>query len=221
MTRAAIFDIDGTLVDSVDLHAEAWIEALRHFQVEADFGAMRHEIGKGGDQLLPVFVPEDMLSERGEEITSFRGDLFKRKYMPRVRAFPKVPELFRRLRERGTTIVLASSAQADEVDRYVSIAGIGGLIDASVSADDAERSKPDGDIFAAALAKIAPLGPADAIAIGDTAWDIIAAKKVGLRTVAVRAGGFPEDELREAGAVAIYDDVADLLARLESSPLLR
>lgn len=219
MTRAVIFDIDGTLIDSVDLHAAAWVEALRHFGFTVDDGRMRHEIGKGSDQLLPVFLPQKVLDERGEEISAFRSDLFKRDYLPRVRPFPAVPDLFRRIRERGSTVVLASSGKADEVDVYAQIAGIADLIDEKISADDAERSKPHGDIFAAALARIAPVGAEEAVVVGDTAWDVIAARKVGIRTVALRCGGFPEDELRDSGALAIFDDPADLLARFDSSPL--
>lgn len=219
MTRAAIFDVDGTLIDSVDLHAEAWVEALRHFDIEVGFAAIRHEIGKGSDQLLPMFVDSDLLARKEEEITAFRSELFKRAYLKRVRAFPSVPELFRRIRAAGITIVLASSGKADEVDAYIEIAGIADLIDAKASSDDAEKSKPEGDIFAAALAQIAPIGPADAVVVGDTAWDVIAAEKVGLPSIALRCGGFPEEELRRSGTVAIFDGPADLLARFEESPL--
>lgn len=219
MTRAAIFDVDGTLIDSVDLHAEAWVEALRRFGIEAGFASVRHEIGKGADQLLPMFVPADLLARREEEITAYRSDLFKRDYLARVRPFPGVPQLFRRIREAGIAIVLASSGKAKEVDIYARIAGITDLIDAKTSSDDVETSKPAGDIFAAALAKVAPIGRESAVVIGDTAWDVIAAGKVGLPTIALRCGGFPEEELRRAGTVAIYDDPAELLARFDGSPL--
>ena len=219
MTLAVIFDIDGTLVDSVDLHADAWVKALRHFDIEVPFDAVRHEIGKGGDQLLPVFVPAERLRQEEETISSYRGDLFKREYMADVQAFPDVPELFRRARAAGLTVALASSAKADEVERYSAIAGITDLVDVTVSADDAERSKPTPDIFVAALRKLAPIPPTECIVVGDTPWDILAAKRAGLSCIGVLCGGFPEAELRDAGAIAIFRDPADLLARFDESPL--
>jgi beta-phosphoglucomutase-like phosphatase (HAD superfamily) len=219
MTKAVIFDVDGTLIDSVDLHTEAWVEALKHYGIEVSFEDMRPQIGKGGDQLLPLFVPADLLREREEEISSFRSDLFKRKYLPQIRPFPAVPDLFRRIREAGQQIVLASSGKADEVANYARIAGVADLLDEKTTADDAEHSKPAPDIFEAALAKLAPLGPDDTIVVGDTPWDVIAAKRAGLRTVGLLCGGVPEATLREAGALATYRDPQDLLASYDTSPL--
>jgi HAD superfamily hydrolase (TIGR01509 family) len=219
MIRAVIFDVDGTLIDSVDLHAAAWVEALRHFGIEVPFGDMRHEIGKGGDQLLPLFVPKERLEHEEDTISDFRSDLFKRAYLPRVQPFPGVPALFQKIRSAGKTIALASSGKADEVEKYAMLAGVTDLIDVSTSADDAERSKPQPDIFEAALAKLAPTPAEDCIVIGDTPWDVIAAKRANLRCVGMLSGGFPEEELREAGAVAIYRDPEDLLMSYDASPL--
>jgi HAD superfamily hydrolase (TIGR01549 family) len=219
MIKAVLFDVDGTLIDSVDLHARAWQEALAHFGYDVAFDVVRSQIGKGGDQLMPVFVPKDDLERRGEELETYRGDLFKRKYLPQVRPFPKVRDLFERLRADGKAIVLASSGKAEEVKRYMDIARIADLIDASTSSDEVERSKPYGDIFAAALGKAAPARAEEAIVIGDTPYDAQAAGKVGLRTIGVLCGGFPEADLRAAGCSAIFRDPADLLARYEHSPL--
>ncbi|HYY83004.1 MAG TPA: HAD family hydrolase [Beijerinckiaceae bacterium] len=219
MIKAVLFDVDGTLIDSVDLHARAWQEALAHCGYDVAFEAVRSQIGKGGDQLMPVFVPKDDLKRRGEELETYRGDLFKRKYLPHVRPFPKVRDLFERLRADRKTIVLASSGKAEEVRRYMDIARIADLIDASTSSDEVERSKPYGDIFAAALGKAAPARAEEAIVIGDTPYDAQAAGKVGLRTIGVLCGGFPEADLRAAGCSAIFRDPADLLARYEHSPL--
>jgi HAD superfamily hydrolase (TIGR01509 family) len=219
MTRAVIFDVDGTLIDSVDLHAACWVEALRHFGIEAPFAALRHTIGKGGDQLLPDFVPAERLAREEDEISRYRSDLFKREYLARVRPFPGVPALFGRIRAAGQQIVLASSGKADEVERYAAIAGITDLIDGRTSADDAEHSKPAPDIFLAALTKLSPLRADDAVVVGDSPWDVLAAAKAGIRCVGVLCGGFPESELRDAGAIAIYRDPEDLLARYEGSPL--
>ena len=219
MIKAVLFDVDGTLIDSVDLHARAWQEALAHFGYDVAFEAVRSQIGKGGDQLMPVFVPKDDLERRGQELETYRGDLFKRKYLPHVRPFPKVRDLFERLRADGKAIVLASSGKAEEVKRYMDIARVADLIDASTSSDEVERSKPYGDIFAAALGKAAPARAEEAIVIGDTPYDAQAAGKVGLRTIGVLCGGFPEVDLRAAGCSAIFRDPADLLARYEHSPL--
>src|SRR3954471_23695238 len=142
MVKAAIFDIDGRLVDSVDLHAECWREALAHFGIDVPFESVRSQIGKGGDQLLPVFVAADDLARRGEAIERYRGELFKRDYLPAVRPFPKVRELFERVRDAGLKIVLASSAKGDELRHYKRIARIEDLVDGEVSGDDVEHSKP-------------------------------------------------------------------------------
>ena len=219
MVRVVIFDVDGTLVDTVDLHAQAWRETFEHFGHDIPFADVRGQIGKGGDQLMPVFLSEDEIGRRGEEIEAYRGDLYKRKYMPRARSFPQVRELFERLRTAGQRVVLASSGKGEEVEHYQELLGIGGLVDAATTSDDAESSKPHPDIFQAALAKVAPLGPGDAVVVGDTPYDAEAARKAGIRAVGVLCGGFPEEDLRAAGCVAIYRDPADLLRHYERSPL--
>lgn len=219
MIRAVIFDIDGTLIDTVDLHAAAWVEALRHFGIDVPYGTMRHEIGKGGDQLLPLFVPPERLERDQEEISRFRAELFERDYLHRIRPLPAVPALFRRIRDAGQTVALASSGKADEVEKYSKIAGVTDLVDATISADDAEHSKPEPDIFTAAIEKVAPIPAAECVVIGDTPWDGIAAKRAGVAFIGVLSGGFPEDELRGASAIAVYRDAEDLLAKYESSPL--
>jgi len=165
MTKAVIFDVDGTLIDTVDLHAQCWVDALKHFGVEVPFEDMRVQIGKGGDQILQGLLPPEMLASRGEEIQAFRSEMFKRDYMHRARAFPGVRELFERIRAAGQKAVLASSGTAGEVETYKQIAGIADLIDGATSSDDAERSKPFPDIFQAALARLAPLRAQDAIVV--------------------------------------------------------
>ena len=219
MIKAVIFDIDGTLVDSVDLHARAWQEALAHFGKRVEFERVRYQIGKGGDQLMPVFLSEEELEEFGEELEQYRGELYKRDYLPRVKGFPAVRELFERVRRDGLRIALASSAKGDELQAYKKIARVEDLIEEETSADDAERSKPHPDIFQSALARLGDTSPSEAIVVGDTPYDAEAAGKAGLETVGLLCGGFPEDDLRAAGCVRIYRDAADLLARYDSSPL--
>ena len=215
---AVLFDVDGTLVDSVDLHARAWAEAFRRFGKDVRVEDVRAQIGKGGDQLLPVFLPEAELREKGEAIDAFRSELWKREYMPRVRPLPSARELVARVRREGKRVALASSGKADEVRFYEQLLGVRDLVEGATTADDAERSKPYPDIFRAALAA-ARADPDEAVAVGDSPWDALAARRAGVRTVGVLSGGFPEGDLRDAGCIAVYRDPADLLAHFELSPL--
>jgi HAD superfamily hydrolase (TIGR01509 family) len=213
-STAIIFDIDGTLVDSVDLHARAWQEALAHFGINVPYDTVRSQIGKGGDQLLPALVPPDKLPKLQEPIEKYRGDLFKREYLPKVRAFPKVRDLFTRIREGRQRIGLASSAKADEVKIYKKIAGIADLVDVETSADDVDRSKPHPDVFHVVLEKLG-VEPREAAVVGDTPYDAIAATRAGLRTIGVLCGGFPADELTRAGCVALFGGPEDILNRFD------
>nr|WP_294553280.1 HAD family phosphatase [uncultured Rhodopila sp.] len=213
MPQAIIFDVDGTLVDSVDLHARSWQDAFRDFGHDIDAQAIRGHIGKGRDQLMPVFLSKDDLDRQGEAIAAHRSALFKERYLPLVTAFPGVRDLFQRLRQDRRTIALASSAKDDELHIYKRIAGIEDLTDAQTSSEDAERSKPHPDIFHAVLTRLNGIDPRAAIVVGDTPYDAEAAGKAGLRTIGVLCGGFAEKDLREAGCVAIYQDPADMLRR--------
>ncbi len=219
MVEAIIFDIDGTLIDSVDLHAKAWQDTFEHFGLDLPFARIRHEIGKGGDQLLPDLLPKEVVDSRGEELKDYRSEHFKSHYLSKIRAFPQVRELFERIRGDGKKIALASSAKKDEIAIYKKLAKIDDLIDAETSADDADKSKPHPDIFEATLEQLGEIEPAKVVVIGDTPHDAVAAAKARLRTIGVLCGGFPEDELRAAGCFAIYRDPADLLARYDESPL--
>jgi HAD superfamily hydrolase (TIGR01509 family) len=219
LVRAVIFDVDGTLVDTNDLHTASWVEAFRRFGHEVPYETVRRQMGKGGDQIMPAVLPREAVERRGGEIASYRGDIFMRDYLPKAKAFPGVPALLRRVREAGQKVVLASSSKAEEVERYKEIAGIADLTDAETTKDDAERSKPSPDIFRSALERIAPVPPEEAVVVGDSPFDAEAAAKVGLRAVGLLCGGFPEDELRRAGFVALYRDPADLLANYDRSPL--
>jgi HAD superfamily hydrolase (TIGR01509 family) len=221
MSRAVIFDVDGTLVDSVDLHARAWQEAFREFGREIEFEKVRHQIGKGGDQLMPVFFSQEELDKFGDEMEKYRGELYKRAYLAHVRPFPKVRELFERIVRDGNRIALASSAKEDELGVYKDLANVSDLVEEETSKDDVAKSKPHPDIFAAALARLGDVDHSRAVVVGDTPYDAEAAGKINLKTVGVLCGGFPEAELRAAGCVAIFRDPADLLARYEQTPLSR
>jgi HAD superfamily hydrolase (TIGR01549 family) len=216
---AVIFDIDGTLVDSVDLHAAAWQAAFERFGKKISFAEVRRQIGKGGDQLMPVFLSRQELEKVGEELEQWRGELFKKEFLPRVKAFPGVRQLFQRIRQHNKRIALASSAKEDELKIYKTIAGIDDLVEAETSADDAEKSKPHPDIFQAALAQLGEITPAEVLVVGDTPYDAQAAGKASLRTIGVMSGGWSEDDLRQAGCMAIYRNPLDLLSRFGDSPI--
>jgi phosphoglycolate phosphatase-like HAD superfamily hydrolase len=216
MPQAAIFDVDGTFVDSVDLHASAWREALAHFGHEVTFEEVRRQIGKGGDQLIPVFLSEVDQAAHGQEMEAWRSRLFRSKYLPMVRPFSAVPELLRRVRDAGLKVAVASSAKKEELDAYLEIAGASALVDITTSSSDAERSKPAPDIFQVALRKLS--GPA-AETVGDTPYDAQAAGGVGLRTIGFLCGGFTEADLRSGGCIAVYPGPGALLACFDASPL--
>lgn len=220
MTKAILFDIDGTLLDSVDLHAKAWQEAFRHFGHDISFDDLRSQIGKGGDQLIPMFLNHKELKEQQKALEEFRSSLFKEKYLPQVKPFPAVRELFQKVLDNGQQLGLASSAKGDELETYEKIANVQDLVQVETSSKDAERSKPNPDIFEVAFDRLRNgVSKEDVVIVGDSPHDAEAAKRAGIRAVGVLCGGFPEASLKEAGCIAIYADPADLLKRYDQSPL--
>ena len=219
MIKAVLFDVDGTLIDSNDLHAAAWREAFLHFGVDLPHDLIRSQIGKGGDNLIPALLPPELVEAKKDEIDSYRGELFKRDFLPRVVPFAGVRQLFERIVTDGKKVVLASSAKGEEVDFHLGVIGAADLVHGTTSKDDVEHSKPDPDIFAAALAKVAPLGADEVVVVGDSPFDIEAARKLGIRTIGFLSGGFPAEVLNEAGADELYDGPQDLLGRYEASLL--
>ena len=221
MIEAVIFDIDGTIVDSVDLHAKAWQRTFAKFGKNILLEAIRSQIGKGADQLLPVYFSKQELEQFGEAMEIYRGELFKKEYLPKVKGFPKVRELFRRIKQDKKQIALASSAKKDELKRYKEIAQIDDLIESETSSDNVERSKPCPDIFEAALKQLGNVTPDRVIVVGDTPYDAAAAAEANLKSIGLLCGGWTEPQLRRAGCIAVYRDPADLLARYEESPLVQ
>lgn len=220
MVDAVIFDIDGTLIDSVDVHARAWQDAFRHFGKDVHQTDIRASIGKGGDQLMPDFLNRDELDRFGEALEKWRGDHYKATYMNSVKPFTYVRELGKRLREDGKRLALASSAKGDELEFYKKLTGFDGLLEAEASADDAQRSKPHPDIFLAALEHLGSVDPDRVLVVGDTPYDATAAAKAGLRTIGVLCGGFSESSLRESGCIAVFQSPAELLLRYEETPFV-
>ncbi len=219
MPGAVIFDVDGTLVDSVTQHAQAWQDAFKVFGHEFRLEDIRGQIGKGGDQLLPVFLDEPTCAAQGEAINGRRAEILKQRYLAGIKGFPQVRALVQRLQAEGWQVALASSAKGEELQTYKTLADIADLIGTETSSDDAEHSKPEPDIFQAALGKLQDCDPKQAIVIGDTPYDAEAAAKAGVRTIGVMCGGWSEAELRAAGCIAVYRDPADLLAQYDASPL--
>ena len=216
---AVIFDVDGTLVDSVSLHAQAWQDAFADFGFQHDFARIRSQIGKGGDQLLPVFLTGEEIEGKGKALEEHRGKVLRERYLHRIQPFAEVPALFKRILDDGKRVALASSAKAEELKFYKQLAGIEDLVEIETSSTDAEKSKPHPDIFQAALSRLDSMHPDRAIVIGDTPYDAEAASKAGMRTIGLLCGGWAEQDLRGAGCIAIYRDPADLLAQYASSPI--
>jgi HAD superfamily hydrolase (TIGR01549 family) len=209
--KAVIFDIDGTLIDSVDLHARSWVDSFARFGVQVAFEDVRRHIGEGADRLIPAFVPAGMPKDKQKEIEEFRAELFKRTYLDKVKPFPKVKELFTSIKADGCKLVLASSCTDDEIDRYKAIAGITDMTDHDVTADNAGSSKPSPDIFIEALGRLAPICPSQTCVVGDTKYDGEAARRAGVPFLGLLCGGSSKDELERSGAIAIYRDPAELL----------
>jgi HAD superfamily hydrolase (TIGR01509 family) len=213
--RGVLLDVDGTLVDSNDAHARAWVRALADDGITVPFEKVRALIGKGGDKLLPEAARVAPDSPRGQAISKRRGEIFQKDFLPSLKPFPKAKELLVRMKREGLRLAVASSAKEDELKGLLRLCGADEVIEASTSSDDADNSKPDPDIVHAALDRVG-LPAEQVILLGDTPYDVEAAGRAGVKVVAVRCGGWSDADL--AGAIAIYDSPADLLAHFEESP---
>ncbi|MEK6396730.1 MAG: HAD family hydrolase [Terriglobus sp.] len=216
--KAVMCDLDGTLLDSNAFHAEAWQRSLHEFGYEVSFEDVVKQIGKGGEYLLESFVPQDQISLIEKDINAFRKKLFHREYIDRIVPFADARRLLERIRQQGLRIAVATSSEKDDLEAFKTILKIHDLVEEDTTADDANKPKPEPDIFQTALTML-KLQPSETIALGDTPWDVEAARKAGVDTIAVQSGGWTRDELERAGAVAVYVDAADLLRNFDTSPL--
>ena len=220
MVKALLCDIDGTLVQSNWLHAEAWRDAFRELGLELEVEELRRQIGKGGDELIPVFVPWWKRKQVEEPLKAYRKFVFETDYLDQVKAIPRVREFLLRLKTAGIRLALASSADKGDLRTYKKIADMEDLIEEESSADDADRSKPHPDIFEATLKRLG-LKPAECLALGDTPYDAEAAGKAGVWTIGVMTGGWSREDLLAAGCIEVYEDVGKLLDCFEGSALCR
>lgn len=216
--RNVIFDIDGTLVESNDAHAHAWVEAMAAYGHRIPFAQVRPLIGMGGDKVLPETLGIAKESAEGRQISKRRKSIFFAKYLPTIRPFSQARQLLQYLHDHGLVLVTATSAEPDELQQLLQIVGphTQDLFAQETSAKDVKHSKPDPDVMHAALQRINGQA-AETLMVGDTAYDIEAAAKVGIKTLAFRCGGWSDAELQ--GALAIYDGPADLLMHYQESAL--
>jgi HAD superfamily hydrolase (TIGR01549 family) len=210
--QAVLLDIDGTLIDSNDMHAKCWVEAFAHFGKEVPWDVIRSQIGKGGDLLVPDTLNAREMRDIGEPLKKYRGELWKREYMKSVQPFPGAIEAIRGIADRSVKIAFASSSNPDEVEYYVELLGVDDLLEGTTSKEDAQFSKPSPEIFQAALERVKS-DPARTLVVGDTPYDILAAHRIAVAVAAVRCGGFPDESL--AKAEFLFDDVAALAKELE------
>ncbi len=213
--KGVLLDVDGTLVDSNDAHARAYVDALKAFGYDVAFERVRPLIGMGGDELLPRVIGVTGDSKLRQDIDARRSEIFKTRYLPEVSTFPGVRELLERFTEDGLSLIAASSSGQDTLAALLELADVSDLLSEQTSSSDANASKPHPDILTVALDKLSL--PADqALLLGDTPYDLQAAAPLGLGVIAFRCGGWDDEDFK--GALTVYDGPQDLLANYETSP---
>jgi HAD superfamily hydrolase (TIGR01509 family) len=213
----AILDIDGTLVDTNYQHTISWARAFARHDIVVPLWRIHRHIGMGGDQVIPALCGAEVEERLGDDIRDAESELYM-ELIDEVRPMQGARRLILALRDRGHRVVLASSAKDREVDRYLDLLDAREIADGWTTSGDVERTKPAPDLVHAALDRVAD-GPEAAVMVGDTPWDVKAAAKAGVETIAVITGGFSEQELREAGAIAVFESVADLCEQLDTTRL--
>jgi HAD superfamily hydrolase (TIGR01549 family) len=215
VATAAILDVDGTLVDSNYQHAIAWHRAFREHDLTPPIWRIHRHIGMGGDQLVAAVAGDEVEERLGDAIRETEKDRYG-ELIDEVAVFEGARELLVALRDRGHPVVLASSAKGEETEHYVELLDAAELIEAATSSADVEATKPAPDLVTTAMRKA---GELSAVMVGDSTWDIEAAARAELKTIAVLTGGFSEAELRDAGAVGVFESLTDLIEHLDATPL--
>jgi HAD superfamily hydrolase (TIGR01509 family) len=213
---AAILDIDGTLVDTNYHHAIAWYRAFRANSLILPVWRIHRHIGMGGDQLVPALAGEEWAEQHGDDVRDAEEDLYG-ELIDEVEPMDGARDLIVRIRESEGLVVLASSAKEDEVEHYLDLLDAREIVDAWTTSADVEATKPKPDLVHAALNKV---GAEDGVMVGDTPWDVEAARRAGIETLAVLTGGFSASELREAGAIEVFESVRELCERLGAPALV-
>jgi HAD superfamily hydrolase (TIGR01509 family) len=216
VARAVLLDVDGTLIDANYQHALAWYRAFRANGLVMPIWKIHRHVGMGGDQLVPALIGEEADAEKGEAIRESRKEIYE-ELIEEVAPLDGAHELIADLKERGRTAVLASSAPEKEIDHYLDLLEARDLADGWTTDDDVEATKPEPDLVRAALVMART---DEAVLVGDTPWDIESARKSGIETITVITGGYSEQELRDAGAVGVYESVQELRAHLEEPPFV-
>jgi HAD superfamily hydrolase (TIGR01509 family) len=214
--KAVIFDIDGTLIDSNDAHAESFVAAFKKFGKTVPFVEMKWLIGMGADKILEKYLTEKEIKDFGEDLTDYRKKIFLQDYLPELKIFPKMRKLLEMIRADGKRIALASSASDEELEKYHELLKIDDLLDKETSSDDAEESKPEPDIFLAALKKLKNVEKREAIVIGDTPYDAEAARKANLKIIGVKSGGWSRERLLEKGCLEVYENIGEIFENYEN-----
>jgi HAD superfamily hydrolase (TIGR01549 family) len=213
--KAVIFDIDGTLIDSNDAHAESFVTAFKKFDKIVPFVELKWLIGMGADKILEKYLTKTEIKDFGEDLTEYRKQIFLRDYLPELKSFPKMCQLLEKIKSDGKRIALASSASEEELKKYHELLKIDDLLDKETSSDDADESKPEPDIFLAALRKLKNVEKHEAIVIGDTPYDAEAAKKAKLKIIGVKSGGWSRERLLEKGCLEVYENIGEIFENYE------
>jgi HAD superfamily hydrolase (TIGR01549 family) len=212
---AAILDVDGTLVDTNYHHAIAWYRAFRRQSIVLPVWRIHRHMGMGGDQVVAALAGDGVEERLGDDIRDAEKELYF-ELIEEVEPFEGARGLIELLKSRGHTVVLASSAKSEEIDHYLDLLDARDLADGWTTSADVEATKPHPDLVVAAVEKA---GGGEAVMVGDTPWDCESARRAGVETIAVRTGGFSQQELSDAGAIAVYESIAELSERLDETPL--
>lgn len=215
MIKAVISDIDGTLLDSNEAHAESFVKAFKKFGKDVSFDELKSLIGMGADEILEKFLENDEIERSGDKLKEYRKEIFLKDFLPGLKVFPKMREVFEKLKSDGIQTALASSASEEELKEYKKLLKIDDLIEEETNADDAEEAKPEPDIFLAAFNKLKNIEKTEVLVIGDTPYDAEAAVKADLKIIGVESGGWSREKLVEKGCAEVYRDVAEIFVNYE------
>jgi HAD superfamily hydrolase (TIGR01549 family) len=211
---AAVLDLDGTLVDTNYHHALSWYRAFRRFEITIPVWRLHRHVGMGGDKFVAAVAGDDVEARRGDELREAWEELFDQ-VIDEVAPLEGVRDLVVAFRERGQEVVLASSSVQKHFDHFIDLLEIGDEVDGWTTKDDVEASKPEPDLVQAAMRKVES---DEAVMLGDTPWDVEAARRAGVETVCLITGGFSEQELFEAGAAGVFESLDELRAHLNETP---